>query len=205
MNSTQEPTENPGHFHPSRWFFFACAAESSLGLAAVVLGYLFHQSPVARFHWNLTDAGLGLVATVPPFFLFVGMLKSSPGFLRDVHHAMEQTVRPLFARWSILQLAIISVLAGVGEELLFRGFIQEKLTGSIGSTLALLAASVLFGCVHPITWNYAVVTALVGVYLGGLMLATGNLLSPIVTHAAYDFMALVYFLRVHRKFPRDFP
>ena len=37
--------------------------------------------------------------------------------------------------------------------------------------------------------------AVVGIYLGLLWLATGNLLVPIVTHGVYDFAALVWLLR----------
>jgi membrane protease YdiL (CAAX protease family) len=34
-----------------------------------------------------------------------------------------------------------------------------------------------------------------GVYLGGLLLLTDNLLAPIATHAVYDFVALIYLTR----------
>jgi len=180
------------------WFLLACAAEGSLGLIAVALGYALHQSPLARWHWRVEDAGIGLAAALPPLLFFLSLWKFDVAALRDIRLVLERNVRPLFSSWSIFQLAAISVLAGVGEELLFRGLIQEKLSAVIGPLPALAVASLLFGCVHPITWNYAWVTALIGVYLGGLMMATGNLLCPVVTHAAYDFLALVYFLRIHR-------
>ena len=38
---------------------------------------------------------------------------------------------------------------------------------------------------------------LIGAYLGFLWFAAGNLLAPITTHAFYDFVAPVYFLRAH--------
>ena len=56
----------------------------------------------------------------------------------------------------------------------------------------------MFGLLHPITRAYAVIAALLGAYLGGLWLAGGNLLTPIVAHALYDFVALVYLLRLRR-------
>ena len=65
-------------------------------------------------------------------------------------------------------------------------------------TVGLIGASLLFGLAHLLTTSYAVVTALAGLYLGGLFLATDNLLAPIVTHAVYDFLALVYLVRRHR-------
>ena len=44
-----------------------------------------------------------------------------------------------------------------------------------------------------------IIAALIGAYLGLLWIWTGNLLTPMVTHAVYDFVALVYFLRVYRS------
>jgi membrane protease YdiL (CAAX protease family) len=52
-------------------------------------------------------------------------------------------------------------------------------------------------CFHLVTKTYAVIATLIGAYLGVLWLATENLLAPITTHAVYDFVALVYFLRAH--------
>ena len=65
--------------------------------------------------------------------------------------------------------------------------------------VALVMASLLFGAFHLITWTYAIIGAFIGVYLGLLWIWTGNLLTPMITHAVYDFMALVYFLRIRRS------
>jgi hypothetical protein len=53
-------------------------------------------------------------------------------------------------------------------------------------------------CFHRLTWIYAIIAALIGLYSGLLWIWTGNLITPMITHAAYDFVALVYFLRVYR-------
>ena len=58
-----------------RWFYVACAAEASLVPVAAILGYFFvtRLGPTA----DGTDRSLvGLVAGLPPFVLFLGMLKS---------------------------------------------------------------------------------------------------------------------------------
>lgn len=202
-----EESENPSRVRnapsrlptPARWFFVACAAELSLAVIAAFLGNLFQPSPWAQFKWGLGHALIGLGAGIPLFVLFVAMLRSGRKVFPDIRRALDEMVGPIFANWSIFRLAAISICAGIGEELLFRGFVQAKLAQSLGPFLSLATTSFLFGCVHPITLNYVAVTAGVGVYLGGLQMATGNLLVPMVTHAAYDFMALVYYLRVHRK------
>jgi membrane protease YdiL (CAAX protease family) len=43
-----------------------------------------------------------------------------------------------------------------------------------------------------ITPMYAVLAALVGLYLGGLFIWSDNLFVAIVSHASYDFVALSY-------------
>ncbi len=103
----------------------------------------------------------------------------------------------MFSGWSLSQLALISVVAGVAEEALFRGAIQGSLARGVGPKLALVIASVLFGAAHLITWTYAVMATVMGAYLGALWLWTGNLITPMVAHALYDFVALIYLLRVH--------
>ena len=69
----------------------------------------------------------------------------------------------------------------------------------MGWGLALVLASVVFGAAHLLTWTYAIIAAFIGAYLGLLWIWTGNLLTPMITHAVYDFVALVYFCRVYRS------
>jgi membrane protease YdiL (CAAX protease family) len=58
--------------------------------------------------------------------------------------------------------------------------------------LAVAAASLLFGLLHAITITYIFLAAMLGAYLGVLYLVTANLLSVILAHAFYDFLALIY-------------
>ena len=56
-------------------------------------------------------------------------------------------------------------------------------------------ASLLFGVCHWLNTTYAILAVLAGVYFGLLLIADGNILTPIVAHAAYDFLALVYLIQ----------
>jgi membrane protease YdiL (CAAX protease family) len=111
---------------------------------------------------------------------------------------MEFLLRPLFGNWSLLQLFAISLVAGLSEEAFFRGAIQGSLADRVNVILAVLLVSALFGAFHLLTWTYAIIAALIGAYLGLLWIWTGNLLTPMITHAVYDFAALVYFFRFRR-------
>ena len=66
--------------------------------------------------------------------------------------------------------------------------------------LALLLSSAVFGFFHPITKMYILLAGLMGVYFGVLLMWSGNLLVPIVAHAAYDAVQLLMTKRqVERK------
>jgi len=133
--------------------------------------------------------------------LFWQTLRSQRKPLAQIRGFLENVVRPIFAPWSLLQLAAISLLAGLCEESLFRGVIQAGLASSAGPLPALVLASLLFGLCHFVNRAYAAVAAVIGFHFGLIWQFTGNLLPPITAHALYNFAALVYFLRLRR--PRD--
>jgi membrane protease YdiL (CAAX protease family) len=126
--------------------------------------------------------------SMPPF----------PQVRRDV----ERLVVPLFRGASWWDMLLIALLAGVGEELFFRGLLQPGLAGSIGAWTALILTSALFGVLHWVTPPYAALAGLVGLYLGAFMAVSGNLLVPILVHALYDFFALRYLVGRSRELPQ---
>ena len=180
----------------ARFFLLACVVEGSLLLVAAALAYAFGRPLYATLHWSLYDLGLGLAAVLPLCLPFWWMLRSSLAPLVRIRRLFDTQLRPLFESWSLIQLAFISALAGIGEELLFRGVIQGALDSIVGPAVALITASFLFGCAHLITVTYAIAATVIGVYFGLIWILSGNLLVPIVAHAAYDFAALVYLLRI---------
>jgi uncharacterized protein len=173
----------------------ACGFEGFLGLLALGLGKLLSLAPATNLRWNLTEAGLGVAAILPLLALLAVLLRTRWGWMQEIVSFLDQTVRPIFGQWSLVQLALLCLLAGFGEELLFRGVIQPATALLVGPWFAVVGSSVLFGAVHWVTRAYAVLATVIGLYLALLWLYSGNLLVPITTHAGYDFVALVYFLR----------
>ena len=182
----------------------AAVFEGSLTPVAIALGWLLGTPPLADlFHFTWRDALLGFVATLPPLGLFWLCLVCPWRPFAEIAKITVETLVPLFRECRLVQLAIIAALAGVGEELLFRGVVQAAATQWIGGPhgvwLGLLVAAVLFGLLHAITPTYAVLAGIIGLYLGGLWLACDNLLAPIVTHGTYDLLALVYLARIRGR------
>jgi membrane protease YdiL (CAAX protease family) len=171
------------------------AIEGGLGVLGWLLGWVFGQPTWEAIHWNSRDAAWGLVACLPMLVLFLLCVYWPVGPLRGIKRLTDEILRPLFAQCSMLDLAVLSLLAGFGEELLFRAALQGALTHWLGQVAGLLVASILFGLLHSLSVAYAVLVTLMGLYLGGWWLATGNLLVVIVAHGVYDFFALVFLVR----------
>ena len=118
--------------------------------------------------------------------------------LRHLRLVVRRLVAGTFTEFSTWQVALISLTAGVSEELLFRGILfdalRDKADMSVVTWAALLASSLLFGLAHAITRAYLVLAMLIGIYLAVVLICTDSLLAPMVTHALYDFVLLEYFL-----------
>lgn len=144
------------------------------------------------------DLFWGTVATLPMFTMAWLVERSRLRSLRHLRLVVRRLVAGTFTEFSTWQVALISLAAGVSEELLFRGILfdalRDKADMSIVTWAALLASSLLFGLAHAITRAYLVLAMLIGIYLAVVLIYTDSLLAPMVTHALYDFVLLEYFL-----------
>jgi membrane protease YdiL (CAAX protease family) len=181
-----------------RFVVQAVAFEGLLAVVACGLGWLLPVPPWQQIHWEPLGLGWGVAACIP---LLAGMfvlrgIKNGP--VGRLNRVVDQFVVPLFAGCTLFDFALISIVGGLGEELLFRGLIQAALTNWLGTVAGIAIASLLFGLAHIITPTYAVLATVIGVYLGGIWIVAENLLAPIVAHALYDFAALIYLTRSAR-------
>ena len=108
--------------------------------------------------------------------------------------------RPLVGNLGLVALAVAAnwVLAALGEEMGFRGFLMNRIADLGGGTrvawaLSLVAASALFGWGHGGQGLTGMVQeGLAGLLLGVLYLASGrNLVVPIVAHGVSNTLAFV--------------
>jgi len=191
MDSPPPPAPPP----PRNVVLLGVLFEGGLGLLAVMISWLLGRPLVELLHWSGQDALWGLAATGPLLVALGAMIRWPVGPLARLSAVVRELAGTMFARVGVAGLAVISVAAGIGEELLFRGLIQSSIDDRFGPAVGLIAGAVAFGLAHPITRTYAVVAGVMGLYLGGLYLLTGNLLAPMITHAVYDFVALVVVVR----------
>ena len=180
----------------------AVAFEGGLAALAWGLGAAFGIPAFGDLRFTGPAVLLGVAASLPLLAAVALALRSRWPPLARLRETVHRVVGELFADFSLVDLAIVSALAGIGEEALFRGFLQTALAGRLGTWTAVAVAGVLFGLAHFVSLTYAVYAALVGVYLGALMVLSDNLLVPVLVHALFDFVALAYLVHsVQRETP----
>ena len=171
----------------SRLLVVALVGEGLLaGLAVAwirVRGLIVVAGPV------MLGLGLGLGAAVLLALANYGLLRLAPPTtpVRAIRRLYREILRPLFGTAAPLDIVGVSLAAGVGEELLFRGVLQTE--------LGLVGASLLFGLAH-VGGRGSVVfglwVAMMGFGLGSLAHVAGGVLAPIIAHAVYDAAAISY-------------
>src|SRR5437762_10148462 len=124
-------------------FLVATLFEGSLAGLAWVLGWLVGQSPWEHLRWDPGDLALGVAATAPLLTVFALCVGAPWRPLARIRQFCDEALRPLFAASTVLDLAVISLVAGVAEELLFRGVVQAALGRGLGLWPGVVAASVL--------------------------------------------------------------
>src|SRR5262245_7216138 len=128
-------------------FAMAVVVEGGLALVAVVAAWLFHVSLRELFPADraslLSAIARGLLATVPMLAIFWILVNSNWPMLRQLREQVEWLIGEMFPNGSIAQFATVALLAGVGEELLFRGSLQTALGRWQWSVVGLLITLVL--------------------------------------------------------------
>ena len=169
--------------------------ELTLLLVAWILSWFFAIPLWGTGTWDLMGLLVGLTSTLPMLSLFFWLLQSNWEPCREIRKMMDGAVLPIFKDFSLLQLALLSIVAGVSEEVLFRAVIEGGLQSPMGLPLAIAISALLFGFCHALTQFYLILATIMGIYLSLVWMSTDQLVSPIVTHAVYDFIVLVWYLR----------
>jgi uncharacterized protein len=194
VSSPQEAEAAARAERPSsaRLLLFAFLGEGAL----LLIGLLWMLLRDLPFAWSDTPrvplaaaAALGLSTASGLAAIQFVLLRLVPerGPVRALRRLYRELLFPLFRGSTPLEILVISVLAGIGEEVLFRGAMQPE--------WGLIATSLVFGLFHVggrLTVALGIWAACTGALLGWLTIATGGLLAPIVAHIAYDALALSY-------------
>ena len=146
---------------------------SALGLVGLPAGALILWS------LGLTAAGLLLIV------VFHGIARATGTLDSDL---LEQLL-PRTPRERRV-FAVLSVAAGTGEELAYRGYAIPVLAPLLGLTGAAVLSTAVFGVIHAYQGVLGIVrTGLMGGVLAWGFLASGSLWPPIIAHTLIDLVA----------------
>lgn len=154
--------------------------------------FVWHDANETPFYMDaLLGAGVGV--------LVVGLssvLDRYTEWSRELGREFGRTL----GKMSMGQAFVFALGSGVGEELFFRGFLQQLFSGQIfGGPWAdgwgLAAASLIFGMLHigpniKKIWPWTAMAIILGAVFGWMYLYTGNVLAPIVAHFTINFFNL---------------
>ena len=174
-------------------------SECALLVAALAIGPLLGVHPFGRLQVDAAAVAYGLAATLPMLLVLWWCLRTGWAPMRRLVSLAEAHLRPYLAGASTGGIVLLSLMAGIGEEALFRGVIQAALAERLPGWIAVGIGALLFGAAHWLTLSYALLAGVIGVYLGVVFLLTENLLIPIAAHGLYDVVALSVLARSHRR------
>ena len=165
---------------------------TAMVLLSLFLAWLFGINPFLRMHFNAVDIAVGIGAAAVMLAIFYNV--------KGPREQAQKVLGGVLTELSWGTLLFLALFVGFAEELLFRG-VLEPWVARWDPIWALILVNILFGVLHSLSVQYAIVAGI----LGGLMslLAYGpggdNLLRAMVTHGVYDFLGFLWIAHAARK------
>ena len=136
----------------------------------------------------LREVGLGTALGIGQMLAAVSMIAALGG--------VRMELNPEWSRWALVSGSLLFVVVAIQEEVLFRGFLFQRLRDGLGAWPALLVLAALFTLAHednpgmePATQLVATLDlALGGIVLGLAYLRTRSLALPIGIHFGWNWM-----------------
>jgi uncharacterized protein len=164
--------------------------ECVIGLLAYLITVLIDDSFNLRPEFNASHIFWGVIFSIPPI-LFAIFATSNKGLnngpLAKIHETLKPILRIPLSQTHWTQILVLALLVGIGEEILFRGILQNY--------AGIVIASAIFGLLHALTGAYLIIATIMGFYLGLIYHFFPDISVPIAVHFIYDAVALILYKR----------
>jgi hypothetical protein len=169
--------------------------EGGFLVVAVLLGWWLDVRFWQHVHYTAAHVLIGIGCSLPLLAVALLSLKLPWKALEQIHKDFDLVIA-LFKNATVFDLVSVSLMAGICEEAMFRGFLQPWISQLTSPGLAIIFVAILFGLAHCISKVYVLFAAIISLVLSYQLFYFDNLLVPILTHGAYDFLALLYGTRL---------
>ncbi len=185
----EDPEETESSGNPAdRFVTLTLFFEGTLALIGLAGGSWSGLAWSAYVRPDLRSIMIGTAGGIGLFLMHLALF--FPGgernpLYRHVYKPFRDNLLVRLPSFSFEDILFIAVMSGLGEEILFRGWIQTQ--------LGIIVASVLFGLIH--IWGkegigYGVYAIGMGFILGYLFQYTGSLWAPVLAHTINNFIGL---------------
>ena len=187
----------------------------SLGMFVIppfILAYLWSEEPLGYLRINRNPSGeyvlfavIVMLVAIPAINLlgelnhaipFPDSLSSLENYLVDMEKRAEDlTIRMLDVNsvgGLLVNIGLIAIIPAVGEELFFRGIIQQVLQTNLKSHAAVWITAIVFSTIHFQFFGF-IPRVLMGAFLGYLLVWTKNMWVPIIAHFANNATAVLFY------------
>ena len=138
--------------------------------------------------WPIILFSLGLIVLSDELDRIIQIYITTPKYIVDLNHLLKP--ESLFGGF-LLFFAVV-ILAPLGEEIIFRGFLQQILEKQWqDTTRAVLFTALLFSLIHMNPYWFFQIYIL-GVFLGFLAWKTNSIIAPLILHGLNNFIALLF-------------
>ena len=172
-------------------FKLATLFQGGILVAGLIIAWLVGINLAEVWTWSSESIVRGVLATIPMLIVFgiTELFDWDP--FRRIQKFLHETLGPVIVRCTIWELLYLAFLAGISEEILFRGAIQNALV--LWSLLGgVVIANLLFGICHAFSPAYFFLATAAGFYLSWVAgWSEQNLLPAVVAHTLYDLIALI--------------
>lgn len=178
----------------------------SLWGLTLFLAYLYHSDTLSvqhfnffpQFNWQNITAGILLLVAIIYLIMLIKSVTAHEKLRTEVADKFRpyMEVMPTSKKEMLIFVFVVSVTAGICEELIFRAYFFNLLDASIGVVGAILCSSLIFGLWHIyLGWQEVLRTSITGAVLCLVYILTDNIVVPIILHIFVDIYSglLCYF------------
>jgi CAAX protease family protein len=157
-----------------------------LSVVAVSVYSLFWQRPKISF--NLRSLFLGLLSALILYAIFLLGNKLAPTILPGAKTQVGGIYSLGEGSNKFFIFLLLFFITGPGEEIFWRGFLQDRLMERWGNFIGYLMTTTLYAGVHVFSWNLMLVLAafVAGAFWGLLYLWKKDLLIQITSHSFWS-------------------